>query len=151
MIDRRHIEHVEPHHRLLAGVAMIVRRPVGGDDEVTVFHLRLLAFDGGVGALTFQHKANRGRNVLMRVGDLAGQDQLDAGEQRIRDTRLAGHAGIFQNQHAALGLFRADHVACLEHQPFDVTELPDCRLKARLRLLGHQVLQDLPERRHVEL
>ncbi len=28
VVDGRHVEHVEPHHRLLAGIAVVVRRPV---------------------------------------------------------------------------------------------------------------------------
>jgi hypothetical protein len=58
---------------------------------------------------------------------------------------------ILQNQHAALGLFRADHVAGLQHQPFDVAEFPQRRLATALRLARHQVLEHLPQRRHVEL
>ena len=95
MIDGRHVEHVEPHHRLLARIAVVVRRPVGGDDEVAVLHLRLFAFDRGIGALAFQHEADGGGDVAMRVGNLAGQDQLDAGEQRIGDARLAAHRRDF--------------------------------------------------------
>ncbi len=81
MVDRRHVEHVEPNHRLLARIAVIVRRPVGGDDEVAMLHLSLLTLDRRVGALALQHEANGGGDVLVRVGDLAGQDQLDASEQ----------------------------------------------------------------------
>ena len=151
VIDRRHVEHVEPHHRLLAGIAVVVRRPVGGDDEVAVVHHRLLALDRGVGALAFQHETDGRGRVAVYVGDLAGQDELDAGEQRMGNARLAGLAGIFQDQHAALGFLGADHVARLEHQPLDVGELPDRRPAGGLRLGRHQVLEHLPEWRQVEL
>ena len=150
MIDRRQIEHVEPHHRLLAGIAVVVRRPVGGDDEVAMRHHGLLAFDRGIGALAVEHEADRGGRVLMHVGDLAGQNELDAGEQRIGDARLAGLAGIFQHQHAALGFLGADHVAGLHHQLLDVGKFPHRRPALGLRLRRHQVLEHLPERRHVE-
>ena len=151
MIDRRQVEHVEPHHRLLARIAVIVRRPVGGDDEVAVRHHRLLAFDRGVGALAFQHEADGGGDMPMHVGDLARQNELDAGEQRIGHARLARHAGILQHQHAALGLLGADHLAGLQHQLLDVAEIPHHRLALRLRLRRHQIFQHLPQRRHVEL
>src|SRR5262249_10433086 len=72
MVDRRHVEYVEPHHRFLARVAVIVRRPVGRNDEITVFHLRLLALDCCISALAFEHEANGGSDMLVRVGNLAG-------------------------------------------------------------------------------
>ncbi len=87
----------------------------------------------------------------MRIGDLARQDQLDAGKERIGDARLARLAGIFQHEHAALGLLGGDDVAGLEHQLFDFGEFPQRRLHLGLRLGRHQVLEHLPQRRQVVL
>ena len=87
----------------------------------------------------------------MRVGDLARHDELDAGEQRIGDARLARLAGIFQHEHAALGLLGGDDIAGFEHQLLDLGEFPQRRQHLGLRLGRHQALEHLPQRREVVL
>ncbi len=130
---------------------MIMRRPVRRDDEVAVLHLGLLALDRRVGSLALEDKTDGGSHVLMRVGNLARQDQLDAGKERIGDARLARLAGIFQHEHAALGLLGGDDIAGLEHQFLDLGKLPQRRLHLGLRLGCHQALEHLPQGREVVL
>ena len=110
-IDLREIEHVEPQHRLLRGIAVVVRRPVRGDHEVAGRHERLLALDRRIGALAVEHEADGGGDVAVDRRDLARQDHLDAGEQRVGGARLAPHGGILQDQHPALGLLGRDQSA----------------------------------------
>ena len=54
---------------------------------------------------------------------------------------LPRHAGIFQHQHAALGLLGADHVAGFQHQPLDVGEFPQS--PAGTRVFGSGVTRSL--------
>ena len=96
-VDLGKIEHVEPQHRLLRGIAMIVRRPVGGNDEIAGRHVGLLALDCSVGALAVEHEADRRGDVPVRGRDLARQDHLHAGKQGIGGFRLALERGIFQD------------------------------------------------------
>ena len=93
--------------------------------------------------------AGRGGSVVA-VGrrDLAGQDHLHAGEQRVGGARLAADAGVLQDQHAAVGLLGGDQSARFHHQPLDVVEVPDHRLAARHRLAGDHALHHLPQRGH---
>ncbi len=150
-VDLREVEHVEPQHRLLRGVAVVVRRPVGGDDEVAGRHEGLLALDRGVGALAVEHEADRRGDVAVRRRDLARQDHLHAGEQRVGGLRLAAQRRVLQDQHAAVGLLGGDQRARFHHQPLDVVEMPDHRRAARHRLLGDDAVHHLPERGHVVL
>ena len=148
-IDRREIEHVQPQHRLLRRIAVVVRGPVGGDHEIARRHESLLALDGRVGALAVEHEADCRRDVAMGRRHFARQDHLDAGKQRVGDTRLAAHGRILENEHPTLRLIGADQAARLDHQRFHVVVVPDVRHAAGDRLLGHDRLHHLPERGHV--
>ena len=147
-IDGRRVEHVEPQHRRRRGVAVIVRRPVGGDEEIAARHEGLLALDRGIGALAVEHEAHRRGDVTVGRGDLARHDHLDAGVERVGDAQLAANAGIFQNEHAALGFFGGDQAARFQNQRLHVVVMPDRGHAAGHRLVRHQVAHDLPQRGH---
>src|SRR5262249_11562115 len=89
----------------------------------------------------------------MAVGgsDLARQNHLDAGEQRVGGLGLAAHAGIFQDQNATLGLLGRDQRARFHYQALDVVVVPDHRRATRQWLLGDDVLHHLPPAVHVVL
>ena len=148
-IDGRQIEHVEPDHRLLRSIAVIVRGPIRGDDEVAALHCRPLAFHRRIGALAVQHEPDRRGGMAMGGGDLARQDQLQAGVERLGDARLAAQRRVFQHQHPALRLFRGDQFAGFGDQRLGVLEMPDRRHALGDRLARHQVAEHLPQRRHV--
>ena len=133
-IDRRHVEHVEPDHRLLRGVAVVVDGPVRRQHEVARRHDGLLAVDLGVGALAVEDEADRRRGVAVRRRDLARQDELQAGIERLRDARLAAQHRILQHQHAARRLLGGDDGAGFGDERLDVLEAPDRRRADRLRL-----------------
>ena len=150
-VDGRHVQHVEPHHRFLRGVAVVVDGPVRRQHEVARRHDGLLAVDLGVGALAVEDEADRRRRVAMRRRDLARQDELQAGVERLRDARLAAQQRILQHQHAARRLLGGDDGAGLGNVGPHVLVVPDRRRADRLRLFRNDVLQHHPERRHVEL
>jgi hypothetical protein len=89
--------------------------------------------------------------VAVGGSDLAREDHLDTGEQRVGGLGFAAHAGIFQDQHATLGFLGRDQRARFHHQALDVIVVPDHRRAARQWLLGDDVLHHLPQRRHVVL
>ena len=70
--DDLDVEAVQPDHRLLCIVAMIVPRPGGCDDEIARLHRRALAIDRGVGAVTLNDEAQRRLRVAMSRRDFAG-------------------------------------------------------------------------------
>ena len=74
---------------VVARVAVIVVGPRRRQDEIAGVHRRPLAVDGGVGAGALDDEAQRRGGVPMARRDLAGQDQLQAGVQALRDARLA--------------------------------------------------------------
>jgi hypothetical protein len=132
-------------------IAVIVRRPVRGDDEVAGRHVGLFAFDRGIGALAVEHEANGRRDVAMGRRDLARHDHLDAGKHRVGDLRFTVQGRIFQDQNAALGFLGGDQAAGFHDQRFDIVEMPDMRNASGHRLLGDDVFHHLPQRRHVLL
>ena len=58
-LDDRDVEPVEPEHRLVGLVAVVVPRHRRRDDEVAVVHRRAFAVDGGVGAVPLEHEPQR--------------------------------------------------------------------------------------------
>ena len=84
-LDDGDVEPVEPEHRLVGVVAVVVPGHVGGDDEIAGMHGRALAVDAGVGALALQHEAQRRLRVAVRARDLVGHHELHAGVERGGD------------------------------------------------------------------
>ena len=150
-LDDRYVEAVEPEHRLVGVVAVVVPGHVGRDDEVARMHGRALAVDAGMRALAFQDEAQRRLRMAVRARYLVRHDELHAGIERGGDLGLPAQAGIFQDQHAALGFLGCDQAARLQHGRADVVEPPQCRQAAAFRLGCDEAAQDRPQRRHVLL
>ena len=134
----------------LAVVAVVVEGPRRGDDEVAVAHRRALAVDRGVGALAVEHQAQRRLGVAVRRRHLAGQDQLQAGVERLGDARLAAQGRVLEDQDAPLGLLGGDQAAGFHHVLAHLVVAPERRRDRAGRLRRHQRAQHLPERRHAE-
>ena len=147
--DDLDVEPVEPDHRLLRLVAVIVPGPGGGDDEIAGLHRGALAVDGGIGAVTLDDEAQRRLRMTMGRRDFAGQDQLQPGKQRAGDRGLPLQSRIFQDQDAALSLLRRDQPAGLHQMRPDLLIAPQRRDARRGRLGGDERMQLLPERRQV--
>ena len=147
---QRDVEPVEPDDRIVAVVAVVVEGPRRRDDEVAVAHRRALAVDRRVGAFAVEHEAQRRLRVAMRRRDLAGQDQLQAGVERLREARLAAQRRVLENEDAPLGFLGGDQPAGFHDVLADrVVAEVDRRDRAR-RLLRHERAEHLPERRHAE-
>jgi len=89
--------------------------------------------------------------VPVRRCDLARQNHLDAGEQRVGRLRLAARRRIFQDQYAALGFLGRDQATRFHHQRFDVGVFPDMRHDPRHGLLRNDRVHHPPERRQITL
>ena len=150
-LDDGNVEPVEPEHRLVGVIAVIVPGHVGRDDEVARRHRRALAVDAGVRAFAFQHEAQRRLRMAVRARHLVRHDELHAGIERGGDLGLPAQAGIFQDQHAALGFLGRDQAAGFQHGRADVVEPPERRQAAAFRLGRDEPAQHRPQRRHVLL
>ncbi|MCY1309916.1 hypothetical protein D9M70_600580 [compost metagenome] len=89
--------------------------------------------------------------MAMAGRDLAGQDQLQAGVQALRDAGLAGQAGVLQDEHAPHGFLGADERAGGHDVVAYVVVFPESGHAARRGFARHQVVQRLPEGSHVFL
>ncbi|MNI69644.1 hypothetical protein D3C73_1254070 [compost metagenome] len=104
-------------------------------------HGGALAVDGGVGATAFDDEAQGRLRVAVAGRHFAGQDQLQARVQALRDAGLARQAGVFQDQHAPHGFLGGDQRAGRHDVVAHIVVLPDGGYAARGGLAGHQVMQ----------
>ena len=57
----RQIERIEPDHRPVAFMAMLVPQQRRRENQIAALHRQLFAVDDGVAALAFHHEAHRAR------------------------------------------------------------------------------------------
>ena len=115
---------------VVARVAVIVIGPGRRQDEVARVHGRPLAVDRGVGALSFDDEPKRRGGMAMGARDFAGQNQLQAGVQALRDSRRAVQARVFEHDDAPLGFLGGDQPAGF-HQKRPQLLVPPERRHAR--------------------
>jgi hypothetical protein len=106
-LPQRQVETVEPHHRTIAFIAVIVPFPRRREHHVAAFHHDLLAFDRREAAFALDDETQRERRVPVRARRFARQNRLDARVERIRRVgRL--EVRVDQHEHAAFGEVGAD-------------------------------------------
>jgi hypothetical protein len=143
------VQPVEPDHGAVRVIAVVVEGPRRRDDEVARVHGDLFAVHRGVGAVAVQDEAQRGLRVAVRRRDLAWQDQLQSGVQAVRDAGASAQAGVFQHQHAALGLARRDELAAFLQPGPDRRPVPQVGLAGRVGQGRDQPVQHFPQGRAV--
>ena len=149
--DQRNVEAVEPDDRIGAVVAVVVEGPRRRDDEVAVAHRRPLAVDRGVRAFAVENETQRRLGVAMRRRDLARQDQLQPGVERLGDARPAAQRRVLEDEDTALGFLGADQPARFQHVRPDLVVAEVDRCDRASRLGRNEGAQHLPERRHAQL
>ena len=150
--DQRDIEPIEPEHRLVGLVAVIVPRPVGRGHVVPPLHERALAAHSRVGALALDDEAGRGGRVVMRARDLARKDELDAGVERSDGADLLRRqAGVEEVQNATLRLLRGHQLSRAHHARPHLRPLPEVRDASGPRFRRERVVEDVPERAELVL
>ncbi|MNS99432.1 hypothetical protein D3C72_1338340 [compost metagenome] len=115
--DGRDVQPVQPDHRRLGRVAVVVPLAARRQHQVEGLHHRLLAVHRGIGAAALHDEAQGALGMAVSGRDLARQDQLQTGVEAGRDRRQTRQAGVFEDQHPALGLLGADQIA-RPHQVF---------------------------------
>jgi hypothetical protein len=88
--DERDVQTVQPHDWLAALVAMVVPGPDRGGQKIPLLHDRFFPADRAVAGLALDDEADGRRGVVMGAGDLAGQNELDAGIQGVGDSAQLG-------------------------------------------------------------
>ena len=112
---QRQVEPVEPHHRLVAVVVVVVPHPVRREDQVAGLHLARVAVDRRVDARARHHEADRRGSVPVRRRVLARAEVLDrAPEGRARE-RQPAEPRVREREHApvAAALDRDDLAGAL--------------------------------------
>ena len=82
ILDQREVEHVDPHHRGRAVVAVVVPGAVRREDQIAARGLAALALDGGVAAVVGQDGAARVGRVDVHRRDVAGIVDRDRAADR---------------------------------------------------------------------
>ncbi|MCY1241194.1 hypothetical protein D9M72_540850 [compost metagenome] len=77
-----------------------------------------------MGTAAFQHEAERALRMAVGRRHLAGQYELHPGVKIGGDFRLPAQAGIFEHEHAPLGLFGGDQAAGFEDGLADRRKAP---------------------------
>jgi hypothetical protein len=150
-LDDRNVQPVEPEHRLIRLVPVVVPRHRRRDDEVAVVHPRPLAVHGRGCAVALEYEAERALGVAMGRCDFARQHELDPGIEIGRDLRLAAQPGILEDEHAPLGFFCRNPPPGLDHRGPNIRERPRGRLAAADRFGCDEFRERPPQRRHVLL
>src|SRR3989454_541139 len=108
---QRGVQAIEPDHRLIGVVRMVVPRPIGGQHEVTRVHGNAVTVYDRVAALALDDQAQRRGRMAMGAGDLAGHHDLEIGHQRVA-RRHARQLGVGQAKHPSFGLLGPDELGC---------------------------------------
>ncbi len=145
-LDHRHVEDIDPDGARLAVVVVAVPGPVGRHDQITVAHVAAQAVDEGAAALPLEHDAQRRGRVAVRAGALARQHALDGADDVGDRGEAPLEMRVGQDQHAVVGIMAGDGGGCRLYQRREVAPAPDVRRHRARRLLGHDLVVDLPER-----
>ena len=96
--DHRQVEHVQPHHRYVAGVVVFVEGPRRGQDEISAGHRDRVAVHEGVHAVPVEDEPQRRGGVPVRGCRLVRLQVLHGRPQGRRDERCAVQAGVRHRQ-----------------------------------------------------
>ncbi len=100
--DDRQVEAVEPEHRLVAVVRVVVERPRRREHQVAGVHVACIAIDGRPHAAAFEDEADGRRRVPVGGRPLVRTERLDGTPEGRRREGCAVEARVRQRQHAAL-------------------------------------------------
>ena len=144
---QRQVEPVEPDHRLVAVVVVVVPLPVRGEDQVARLHLAGVAVDGRVDARARHHEADRGGRVPVGGRALTRAEELDRAPERRAREREAVQPRVREREHApvAAALDRDDLARALGERQHGVP-LPEPGQGARERHVRHDLALQAPQR-----
>ena len=146
VVDERQVQAVEPDHRAVGRVAVVVKRPGRGEHKVTGAHDRVLPVHRRVGALPFDDEPQRGRRMLVSGRDFAGEDELQPGVEVHGGGRRRPQAGVHQHQHPTFGLLGGDDLTGTHQERPQIRIAPQERDRRAFRLCRQQRAEPPPQR-----
>jgi hypothetical protein len=152
--NHRNIQAVEPDDRFAAAVnavvAVIVPGPARGNDEVARHHGCAFTVDCRISATAMDDEAQRRLHVAVGRRDLARQNQLQSGIERLRHAGVAGQRGVLEHEHAAHGFLGRDQGAGLFDVGQHLAPFPQRGHTGPVGLVRHQCAKRFPQGNHVE-
>jgi hypothetical protein len=111
-VDQRQVQRIEPYHRPLARVTMLVPQARRCENQVAFLHRQFLARYHGKPALPFDNEADSRWRVPVVRRRFAGQDELHADIDGCSGLHvLQTEPGIAQHQYAAFRLLDGSQFA----------------------------------------
>src|SRR6266446_8367334 len=133
-LDQRYIKPIEPDNRFSRVVRMIMPGQLRRQDQVAFLHHALLTINRGVGAASFEDKAERGSRVPVRPSVLTRLHILKRKLNGVCGRLTIAERRIQQTNCASLSLFHTDYFTS-SHQAFvNIFPFPKARMNGRLRV-----------------
>ncbi len=107
---QRPVQRIDPDHRLVGIVAVIVPGPVRGQDEIAAVRGAALAFDDGVAAFVRQNGSAGIRRMQMDRRDVARIVDRDGAADRVSHLQAPVQSGIKQKDALPVGEFNRGDV-----------------------------------------
>ena len=140
ILHQRPVEHVDPDHRRVGIVAVIVPGAVRGQDQVAALGIAALALDIGVAAVVRQDRAAGVRAVDMRRRDVARIVDRDRAAHGAGHLQPAAEAGIGEQDALPVGELDRRHIGPAGDVGDPVQDrpvvLPAPAMRQRLDLVG---------------
>ena len=122
---QRGIKSIQPDHRRIGVVGVVVPAPVGRQDKIARKHRNALAIHNGIAAPALDDQAKRRRGMPVGPGNLARHHDLDVGDERV--TGHPRQLGVGQAQNTALGLLSAHELGRSHRLRAQITPVPQER------------------------
>ena len=146
----RDVQPVDPGHRLVGGVVMLVPSHAGREQEVASTHRDRVVVDVGPHPLALDDEAERRLRMAMRRGLLARAEVLDRGPQRGGGVGRAGQARVGESDRPAFSpTADRDELARAGGELVQGRPAPHCGTSVGLGNLRHQAFTLGPQRRKV--
>src|SRR6516165_9593120 len=143
---QRGIEAVQPDHRSIGVVGVVVPGPVGGEDEIAREHREALTVNDRVAAAALDDQAKGRRRMAMGPSNLAWHHDLDVGDQCVAG-RHPGQLGVGQAQNSAFGLLGTNELGRPHRLWSQIAPVPQVRHGLAPRLKADAAAD--PGRRHM--
>src|SRR5262249_18793444 len=96
-LNQRNVKSVEPEHRFLALISMIMPGHGGRDDEVTWWHVGALAINGGEGTFSLDDEAQCRLGMSVSGRYFVRHDELDTSIESCGDFGTSAQSRILEN------------------------------------------------------
>src|SRR5579884_3114451 len=82
-VNERIVQPIQPDHRTLAFMFVIVPVPIRSQEQVTRMHVNALSVNNSIGAVSFDNEAKCGSSMSMCLSSFARKDDLNTSIEGI--------------------------------------------------------------------